>query len=105
MTTCLQGFDALTALQMLICRRLRLICEEVLRLIDSAFFGFIERSPSPLRLASMPLFAAIQWDLGGCDGCHLYLGTHVLLGGLVANGSKEPPTAPENRLHEGRFCF
>ena len=105
MTTCLQGLDELTALLMLICRRLRLICEEVLRLIDSAFFGFKGRSPSALWLASLPLFAALQWDLGGCGGCHRYLGAHVLLGCLVANGSKEPPTAPENRLHEGRFCF
>ena len=53
----------------------------------------------------MPLFAAIQWDLGGCDGCHLYAAGHVLSVAQVANGSKEPPTASENRLHEGKFCF
>ena len=101
----LQGLGELSALQMLICQRSRLLCEEVLRLIDSILFSFRWHSLGFPCLASTLIFVASQWDLGGCDGFHLYLGACVLLGRLVANGSKEPPTAPENRLHEGRFCF
>ena len=62
--------------------------------------------PHP-TVASRPDVAALPSlnHVVGCDGCHLYVAGHVLSAIQVANGSKEPPTASENRLHEGRFCF
>ena len=95
----------LRELLMVICRRVKVVCNEVQRLIDGFWLGSHSRCSSPsngrsdLGLCSCPVGSGrLRW-------CHLYLAGHVLLGLQVANGSKEPPTASENRLHEGKFCF
>ena len=84
---------------------MHLFCEEVQRLIDGIGLGSGRTWLPPPRGAPLALIAVKLWDLVICDGCLLYLADHVLSAALVANGSNEPPTASENRLHEGKFCF
>ncbi len=90
---------------MVICRRVRLVCEEVLRPIGSVWLGFDAPFLQRCRDRSNRGVCSCPVGSGRLRKCHSYLADHVLLGLFVANGSKEPPTASENRLHEGQFCF
>ena len=92
-------------LLMVVCRRVRLVCEEVLLPIDSFWLFFNHRVPQPRRCRPIRGVCLCPVGSGPLRWCHLYLFDHVLFGLLVANGSKEPPTASENRLHEGQFCL
>ena len=92
-------------LLVLICRSLRLVCEEVLRLIDSFWLSF--NRLSQLRSDRRTNNGLCRYPVG--SGRLRWLPS-VPRGARLAGSSgskwlKGTPTASENRLHEGQFCF
>ncbi|WP_137024877.1 hypothetical protein [Synechococcus sp. UW179A] len=90
---------------MVVCKPLRLVCEEVLRLIDSFWLGFNRRFLWRSDCRSNNGFCSHRVGSGLLGWLSSVPQGQRLAGSSGSKWLKGTPTASENRLHEGQFCF